>query len=168
MSAGYFLLMPRQDVAPCYREFLRLWKEAGHAHQPRLGYWSLVYVDQSDEIALEKALPHAMESLALLFSVGKGASQEGTAKMFEGRGEGGAAELVRNLTDRDYVLENDLIFIGSPETVAAKIEAAAQEGVFNMLFCEMNFGQLEESALMRSIRLMGESVIPRLRSCDIV
>ena len=88
--------------------------------------------------------------------------------MFEGRGESGAAELCRNLTDPDYVLDNDLVFIGSPDTVAAKIEKASQEGVFNTLFCEMNFGQLDQTDLMRSIGLMGESVIPRLRSCDIV
>ena len=68
----------------------------------------------------------------------------------------------------DYVLNNDLIFIGSPDTVAAKLEKASQEGVFNTLFCEMNFGQLEDADLMRSIRLMGESVIPQLRSCDVV
>ncbi|NQZ99817.1 MAG: LLM class flavin-dependent oxidoreductase, partial [Myxococcales bacterium] len=167
-SVGYFVLMPRQEVAPRYREFLRLWQKAGHAHRPRLGYWSLVYVGESDEAALATALPHAMEALSLFFSVGKGASQEGTVKMFEGRGESGAAELCRNLTDPDYVLDNDLIFIGSPDTVAAKIEKASQEGVFNTLFCEMNFGQLDQTDLMRSIGLMGESVIPRLRSCDIV
>lgn len=165
-SVGYFVLMPRTEVAPRYRRFLEQWKEAGHSHKPRLGYWSLVYVDESDEAALEKALPQALEALSLFFKVGKGASQENTVKMFEGRGESGAAELVRHLLDAEYLLENNLIFIGSPETVAAKIEAAAQEGVFNTLLCEMNFGSLAQEDLMRSIRLMGESVIPKLRAVD--
>ncbi len=166
-SAGYFVLMPRSDVAPRYREFLEHWKAAGHAHKPRLAYWSIVYVDETDEIALAKALPHALESLALFFSVGKGASQANTVKLFEDRGEPGAAELVKNLLDPDYLLENNLVFIGSPETVAQKIEAAAQEGVFNTLFCELNFGRLPEADLMRSIRLMGEEVIPKLRGVDV-
>ena len=165
-NAGYFVLMPRKEVAPRYRKFLEQWEQAGHSHRPRLGYWSLVYVDETDEIALEKALPQALEALSLFFSVGKGASQEGTVKLFEGRGEPGAAELVRHLLDPDYLLENNLIFIGSPDTVAAKIEAAAHEGVFNTLFCEMNFGRLQSDDMMRSMRLMGEEVIPRLRDVD--
>jgi alkanesulfonate monooxygenase SsuD/methylene tetrahydromethanopterin reductase-like flavin-dependent oxidoreductase (luciferase family) len=165
-SAGYFVLMPRSDVAPRYRKFLEQWELAGHSHKPRLGYWSLVYVDETDEAALAKALPHALEALALFFSVGKGASQANTVKLFEGRGEQGAADLVKHLLDPEYLFDKNLIFIGSPDTVASKIEAAAQEGVFNTLFCELNFGQLPEADLMRSIRLMGEEVIPKLRGVD--
>jgi alkanesulfonate monooxygenase SsuD/methylene tetrahydromethanopterin reductase-like flavin-dependent oxidoreductase (luciferase family) len=165
-SAGYFVLMPRKEVAPRYRKFLEQWKAAGHAHKPRLAYWSIVYVDETDEAALAKALPHALEALSLFFTVGKGASQANTVKLFEGRGEHGAAELVQHLLDPDYLFDNNLIFIGSPDTVASKIEAAAQEGVFNTLFCELNFGQLPQQDLMRSIRLMGEEVIPKLRSVD--
>jgi alkanesulfonate monooxygenase SsuD/methylene tetrahydromethanopterin reductase-like flavin-dependent oxidoreductase (luciferase family) len=165
-NAGYFVLMPRPDVAPRYRRFLEQWEEAGHSHRPKLAYWSLVYVDETDEIAMKKALPHALEALSLFFSVGKGASQEGTVKMFEGRGEHGAAELVKHLLDPDYLEEKNLIFIGSPETVTRKIQAAAEEGVFNTLFCELNFGALPKDDLMQSIRRMGEQVIPDLRDFD--
>ena len=58
------------------------------------------------------------------------------------------------------------MFIGSPETVATKIRAAAAEGVFNVFMGEFNFADLPEADLMRSIRLFGERVIPALRGYE--
>ena len=58
------------------------------------------------------------------------------------------------------------MFIGSPDTVAAKIRAAAQAGLFNTIMGEFNFADLPEAELMRSIRLFGEKVIPALRDYE--
>ena len=88
------------------------------------------------------------------------------AKMFVGRGEPGASEIMANLFDADYLLKHDLVFIGSPDTVAAKIRAAAQAGLFNTFMGEFNFADLPESDLLRSIQLFGEKVIPALRSYE--
>ena len=88
------------------------------------------------------------------------------AKMFVGRGEPGASEIMQHLFDADYLLKNDLVFIGSPQTVAAKLRAAAEAGVFNVFLGEFNFADLPEDALMRSIRLFGEQVIPALRGYE--
>jgi len=49
------LLLPRTEAAPRYQEYLRLWKEAGHQQKPNIGYWTLVYVDETDELAVEGA-----------------------------------------------------------------------------------------------------------------
>jgi alkanesulfonate monooxygenase SsuD/methylene tetrahydromethanopterin reductase-like flavin-dependent oxidoreductase (luciferase family) len=88
-------------------------------------------------------------------------------KMFVGRGEpGGASEIMRNVFDPDYLLKHDLVFIGAPETVAAKLHAAAQSGLFNTFMGEFNFADLPEADLLRSIRLFGENVIPALRSYE--
>jgi alkanesulfonate monooxygenase SsuD/methylene tetrahydromethanopterin reductase-like flavin-dependent oxidoreductase (luciferase family) len=73
---------------------------------------------------------------------------------------------MRNVFDPDYLLQHDLVFIGSPETVAAKLRAAAQSGVFNTFMGEFNFADLPEADLMRSIRLFGEKVIPALRGYE--
>jgi alkanesulfonate monooxygenase SsuD/methylene tetrahydromethanopterin reductase-like flavin-dependent oxidoreductase (luciferase family) len=86
--------------------------------------------------------------------------------MFVGRGEPGASEIMQHLFDAAYLLEHDLVFIGSPETVAAKIRAAAEQGVFNVFMGEFNFSDLPEADLMRSIRLFGEKVIPALRGYE--
>ncbi len=63
----------------------------------------------------------------------------------------------------NYLLDRNLVFVGSPETVAQKLKAAAGEGLFNTLFGEFNFGALSEDDLMRSITLFGTQVLPRLR-----
>ena len=63
-------------------------------------------------------------------------------------------------------MENNLVFVGSPETVTKKIKEAAEEGFFNVLSCECNLGGIPEEDLMRSIRLFGTEVIPALRDFD--
>jgi alkanesulfonate monooxygenase SsuD/methylene tetrahydromethanopterin reductase-like flavin-dependent oxidoreductase (luciferase family) len=88
------------------------------------------------------------------------------AKMFVGRGEPGASEIMQNLFNAEYLRKHDLVFIGSPETVAAKIRAAAAEGLFNVVMGEFNFADLPDADLMRSIRLFGEKVIPALRDYE--
>ena len=86
--------------------------------------------------------------------------------MFVGRGEPGASEIMQHLFDGDYLLKHELVFIGSPQTVAAKIRAAAQAGLFNVFMGEFNFSDLPEYALLRSIKLFGEQVIPALRGYE--
>jgi alkanesulfonate monooxygenase SsuD/methylene tetrahydromethanopterin reductase-like flavin-dependent oxidoreductase (luciferase family) len=88
------------------------------------------------------------------------------AKMFIGRGEPGASEIMQHLFDADYLYKHDLVFVGSPDTVAAKIRAAAQAGLFNTFMGEFNFSDLPEADLMRSIKLFGEKVIPALRGFE--
>ena len=73
---------------------------------------------------------------------------------------------MRNLLDPEYLLENDLILLGSPETVARKLRDFANEGMFNTFFGEFNFGDLGEDELMRSIRLFGTEVMPVLREFE--
>jgi hypothetical protein len=50
--------------------------------------------------------------------------------------------------------------------VAAQLRAYALEGSFDTLLGEFNFGFLPEDKLLRSIRLFGEEVIPRLRDFE--
>ena len=88
------------------------------------------------------------------------------AERFIGRGEGGAAVLMANLFNPDYIMEHELVFIGSPETVTKKLRAAAEAGVFNTFMGEFNFSDLPADDLMRSIRLFGEKVMPALRDYE--
>ena len=56
----------------------------------------------------------------------------------------------------------DRLFFGSSETVIAKLKRAASMGL-TPISNWMMFGGIEHEKLMRSIRLMGEEVIPALR-----
>lgn len=54
------------------------------------------------------------------------------------------------------------MFFGSPQTVIDKFKRLADLGVTHISNWMM-FGGLEHDKLMRSVRLMGEEVIPALR-----
>ncbi|MGB6730701.1 MAG: LLM class flavin-dependent oxidoreductase, partial [Xanthobacteraceae bacterium] len=171
INSGYFLVYPRADAAPRYRKFLADWQATGHAQKPNIAYCTVVYVDETDDKAIETALFRASRAYEGFLAPPKPDETfeeraKEHAKMFVGRGEPGASEIMQHLFDGDYLLKNDLIFIGSPQTVAAKIRAAAEAGVFNVFMGEFNFADLPEDALARSIRLFGEQVIPALKGYE--
>src|SRR5215813_14090369 len=171
INPGYFLVYPRADAAPRYRKFLADWAATGRPRAPKIAYSTTVYVDESDDKALDVALARAARAYEGLLPPPKpGETYEERvrehSKKYIGRGEPGASEIMANLFDADYLLKHDLVFIGSPETVAGKIYAAAKSGLFNVFMGEFNFSDLPESDLMRSIRLFGEKVIPALRSFE--
>ena len=169
VNTGYFLLFPRLDAAPRYRTFLADWKKAGWEHKPNIAYSTVVYVDETDEKALATALTEAGRAYRGFFPATDGGvaqAQLVTAELFEQRGEPGAAEVIRHLLDPDYLLENDLILIGSPDTVTRKLKEYATEGMFNTFLGELNFGDLAEDDVMRSIRLFGTEVMPALRDFE--
>jgi alkanesulfonate monooxygenase SsuD/methylene tetrahydromethanopterin reductase-like flavin-dependent oxidoreductase (luciferase family) len=171
INATYVFLFPRSEAAQRYGDYLRRWRAAGHHGKPRIGYWMMVYVDETDERAIATARPHIVAAgrrflHAEPFDGPFEAQHRRLADFFDRRGEPGEAETFRNLLNFDYLFERTLVFVGSPEKVASKIHAAAREGSFNTLFCEFNFGDLAEAELMRSIRLFAEQVIPQLRDYE--
>jgi alkanesulfonate monooxygenase SsuD/methylene tetrahydromethanopterin reductase-like flavin-dependent oxidoreductase (luciferase family) len=171
IHSGYFLVYPRADAAPRYRKFLADWRAAGWEHKPQIAYTSICYVDETDEKALDTALYRASRAYEGFLARPKpGESFEervaAFAEKFIGRGEPGASEIMANVFNPDYLYKHDLVFIGSPDTVAAKLRAAAEAGVFNVFMGEFNFSDLPEPELMRSLRLFGEKVIPALREYE--
>jgi alkanesulfonate monooxygenase SsuD/methylene tetrahydromethanopterin reductase-like flavin-dependent oxidoreductase (luciferase family) len=168
VNVGYFLISPREDCAPRYRQYLENWKKAGHPGKPKIAYSTVVYVDETDEKALKTALAEAGQAYrGFLPETDDPAElkrfQQEHAQRYIERREFGAADIALHLLDADWLLAHDLILIGSPDTVAKKLKKIATEGVFDTFFGEFNFGQLGEADLMRSIRLFGEQVIPQLR-----
>jgi alkanesulfonate monooxygenase SsuD/methylene tetrahydromethanopterin reductase-like flavin-dependent oxidoreductase (luciferase family) len=171
INPGYFLVYPRTDAAPRYRKFLADWAAGGWNRKPNVAYSTVIYVDETDEKALDIGLLRASRAYEGLMPPAKpGESFEARAnahaQKFVGRGEPGASEIMSNLFDPDYLMKHNLIFVGSPETVAERLRAAAAEGLFNTFMGEFNFSDLPEADLMRSIRLFGEKVIPALRGFE--
>jgi alkanesulfonate monooxygenase SsuD/methylene tetrahydromethanopterin reductase-like flavin-dependent oxidoreductase (luciferase family) len=171
MHTGYFLLFPRDEAKIRYAPYLAGWRAQGHAGTPNIAYSTVVYVDETDAAALAAAKEDAGRAYKGFFSASEDwdevrAKQAQTAEYFRSRGEPGAAEIIMNMLDADYLIEHDLVLIGSPQTVADKLRAWADQGSFNTFFGEFNFGDMPEAALMRSIRLFGEHVIPQLRDYE--
>jgi alkanesulfonate monooxygenase SsuD/methylene tetrahydromethanopterin reductase-like flavin-dependent oxidoreductase (luciferase family) len=171
INVGYFILFPRHQAAPRYRRYLADWKAAGWPGKPNIAYSTVVYVDESDAKAQRIALADAGRAYAGFFGsfddpAALKAEQEKRAQFFEERGEAAGAEIMRNLCDPDYLIAKDLVLLGSPETVTRKLRAFAEEGHFNTFFGEFNFGNLAEADLMRSIRLFGTEVLPKLKDFE--
>jgi alkanesulfonate monooxygenase SsuD/methylene tetrahydromethanopterin reductase-like flavin-dependent oxidoreductase (luciferase family) len=168
VHTGYLFFLPRERVAPRYREYLRLWNEARHAFKPNIGSWVLVYVDETDAKAIAKAKPWFEYCFTKVF----GTRAEGgigylrLAENHAKRGDPDAAEIARHVIDLDYLRDRKLAFVGSPQTVIEQIKAAATEGVFNTVPGEFNISPIDEEDLMRSIRLFGAEVIPALRAFE--
>jgi alkanesulfonate monooxygenase SsuD/methylene tetrahydromethanopterin reductase-like flavin-dependent oxidoreductase (luciferase family) len=171
INPGYFLVYPRADAAPRYVKFLEDWKKVGWPKKPNIAYCTIVHVDETDAKALSVGLARAARAYEGFLpppKLGETFEQRVRehAKKFIGRGEPGASEIMANLFDPEYLMKHELAFIGSPDTVANKIRAAAQAGLFNVFMGEFNFSDLPEDDLMRSIRLFGEKVIPALRGYE--
>jgi len=168
LNTGYFLIYPREDAAPRYQKFLEDWQKVGWDHKPNIAYCTLVYVDETDEKAIDKALKFAARAYeGFLPPALPGESFEDRvarhSEKFNQRGEDGAAVIMANLFDPDYLMDNDLVFIGSAETVTAKLRKYSKSGVFNTFMGEFNFHELAEEDVMRSIKLFGKEVMPELR-----
>jgi alkanesulfonate monooxygenase SsuD/methylene tetrahydromethanopterin reductase-like flavin-dependent oxidoreductase (luciferase family) len=165
VHTGYLFLVPRHEVAPRYREYLRLWREAGHQGKPNVGYWVLVYVDETDDKAVMKARGYFSYCFTKVFGTRAdgGIGYQRLAENFMKRNDPGGAEIAKNSANLDYLLEHNLAFVGSPKTVAEQIKAAANEGLFNTVLGEFNIGDIAEEDLMRSIKLFGTEVVPALR-----
>ena len=171
VNTGYFLVVPRKDVAPRYRKYIADWEKAGHANKPNIGYSTVVYVDETDGKALDKVRIRASRAYESFLPDAKPGETfksrvDRFADRFIERNEHTTAALVQDLFNPDYILENDLMFIGSPETVTRKLHKAAEEGLFNTFMGEFNFSDLPEEDLMRSIRLFGEQVMPALKDYE--
>jgi alkanesulfonate monooxygenase SsuD/methylene tetrahydromethanopterin reductase-like flavin-dependent oxidoreductase (luciferase family) len=168
VHTGYLFLVPRGDVAPRYREYLRLWKEAGRQDKPDIGYWVLVYVDETDAKAIEKAKPHFEYCFTKVFGTRAdgGVGYQRLAENHLKRGNPCGAEIALHAIDVEYLTARKLAFVGSPQTVIAQIKAASEEGVFNTVLGKFNFGALADEDIMRSIKLFAAEVIPALRGFE--
>lgn len=171
LNTGYFLLFPRDVARERYAPYIAGWKANGWPGKPKIAYSTVVYVDETDEKAMRVAAADAGNAYRGFFSTSDDVEevrkkQQETAEYFRSRGEPAAADIILNLLDIDYLVEHDLVLIGSPDTVTRKLRDWAKQGTFNTFFGEFNFGELGEDDLMRSIQLFGSEVIPKLRDYE--
>jgi alkanesulfonate monooxygenase SsuD/methylene tetrahydromethanopterin reductase-like flavin-dependent oxidoreductase (luciferase family) len=125
-------------------------------------------VDETDDKAVERARHYFVHCFTKVFGTRAdgGIGYLRLAENFAKRGDPGGAEIARHAVDLDYLLEHNLAFVGSVQSVTEKIAAAAAEGLFNTVLGEFNIGDIAEEDLMRSIRLFGTEVLPALRNFE--
>ena len=109
----------------------------------------MTHVAPTDEEALE-ALPYVRWQIR---------AQRGLNRHDVTNGAVDATPFEGELDDEAFL---DRLYFGSPETVIGKFKRASEAGATHISNWMM-FGGIEHEKLMRSIRLMGEQVIPALR-----
>ena len=171
INTGYFISCPRHEAGPRYRKFLADWQGAGHpaSRTSPTAPWSMSTrpTRRRSTTALFRA-SRAYEGLLPLAAPGE-TFEDRVGK--QRRASPRAASPARprsctNIFNPDYIMEHELVFVGSAETVAKKLRKAAEIGFFNTFMGEFNFADLPEADLMRSIRLFGEKVMPALRDYE--
>ena len=60
--------------------------------------------------------------------------------------------------------EKDQMIFGGPETCVEKLRILSEKAGINNLICWMNYGDLDQETVHRSMRLFAEAVIPAFRS----
>ncbi|GII66824.1 luciferase [Sphaerisporangium krabiense] len=155
------MIVPRSALGLVYRHYVRWWQEAGHPGKPDIGYWTLVHVADDDEEAVERAAPHVIHTLTKVLGYGRNTS-EPIGGGYGRRAALSTDDILRHAGDMNFLMEHNLVFAGSPATVADQIRRAAQEGCFNTLLGEFNFGSLDWRELSGSMRRFAEEVIPAL------
>jgi alkanesulfonate monooxygenase SsuD/methylene tetrahydromethanopterin reductase-like flavin-dependent oxidoreductase (luciferase family) len=145
-----------------YREALRSAKPVGKKVNGKAAVFTLVHVAPTDAEAYARAeegfmwyIEHVFGALAELaaWQTGKPTTSYDYLKMMKVNPE--------EMTFR-YMVDNDRIVVGSPETCARKVAAFEQTGA-DQLICLMQAGGMPIPAVDESIRLFGEQVIPRFR-----
>lgn len=119
---------------------------------PSLALQCMTHVAPTDEEALE-ALPYVRWQTR---------AQRGLNRHDVTNGAVDATPFEGELDDDAFL---DRLYFGSPETVIEKFRRAADAGATHISNWMM-FGGIEHEKLMRSIRLMGEEVLPVLRDLE--
>ena len=164
-NANFGAFMRRdQEVAETFGLFREVCREAGHTQEsmPRTYLTRSVYVAETDEKAYEEIasyLPQAYawgdtkyDSIPNLgyFNVETTDNQRVKGQsMFRGTQSG-----------IDFWLENNLAYVGSPETVIQRIKESQKLIGYDVLGGRFSFGPMSDEMVTKSIRLFGEKVIP--------
>jgi probable LLM family oxidoreductase len=130
--------------APFVELYRRALAEFGHEPQP-VGVHSHGYVARSDRQALDESWPHYAEMHA---KIGR---ERGWPPMSREQYDAGAGP-------------DGALFVGSPETVAAKIVKLARALGLTRFDMKYSVGTLPHELLMTSIELYGSDVAPLVRA----
>jgi alkanesulfonate monooxygenase SsuD/methylene tetrahydromethanopterin reductase-like flavin-dependent oxidoreductase (luciferase family) len=157
------MLLPRSMLGLVYRHYLDWWQAAGHQAPPNIGYWTLVYVAPTDEEAVSHAFGHIIHTLTKTLGYGQADVQRSGSPVTGSSGLS-TADILAHAGDISFLQHHNLVFAGSPDTVIRQVKAAAEEGCFNTLLAELNFGDMTDAELEASATLFSTEVMPALRA----
>jgi len=155
--------------AKAVEKFLNVYRQtaAGHGYEAsdyQLGWAVPIYVDESDEKAIEVARPH-FETFRNLFlrmplemvmppGYSSVSSMQRVAK---------AKEQITGKLTIEQAIDMGMLICGKPSTVLDQLAAHHDAIRFGTLLCMMQFGTLPEAETRASMERFARDVMPRLR-----
>ena len=165
-DTGYLFFRPQVEARERLTPWVLDWTTHGHGRDPRIMFETLVYVDVTDDAAISRGEDLILSSIHEIYGGRFGGGGTALAAVLEKAGDPGQAEIRRHMFDFQWLLDEGIVIVGSPATVAERLGKAARDGLFNVFAGEFNVGHITEEELMRSIRLFGEHVVPELVDID--
>lgn len=159
-------------IAEKFAKWRDMWKAQNHeGPMPMTFLTRHVHVAETDEQAHEEASPNLVMSNP---SVGDDPGKDSIAETRLGHGKGGRFAGESGTPERDEIkrvfqecarsydfwIDNGIAIVGSPETVAKKIEAQRQLIGHDIFSARHRFGRLPEESSRKSLKLFCEEVMP--------
>jgi len=150
-------------IAEKFNMWRRLWKDAGHkSPMPRTFLTRAVHVAETDEQAREEAAPYIVQAYAYGLDRLERTRVGGFSRGVPDNPD--VKEIMRVFqgmtTGLDFWMENGLAHVGSPETVAKRLEKSHKLIGFDVFCGKHRFGEIPNEMVEKSIRLFGEKVLP--------
>jgi len=139
----------------------------------RAGYAQLVCVSETDEQAEKDYAEHAMYFFAKCMHIARrfveapgyrtvASLKAGLRSQLDGSAKFGSELVGEGLGWKDFV-ERGYIIAGSPDTVAEKLNEAAQELHVGNIVLINQVGSMPRELLMKNLQMFAEEVMPKLR-----
>jgi alkanesulfonate monooxygenase SsuD/methylene tetrahydromethanopterin reductase-like flavin-dependent oxidoreductase (luciferase family) len=153
------MIIPRAAMGLVYRHYIDWWREEEQPGLPRIGYWSLVHVAETDAEAEARAAAQVTDTFVNTLRYGR-VKRSGTSAAPASRLS--TPDILAGSGDFRFLMDNNLVFVGSPRTVAERIKEAAAEGCFNTVLGEFTFGDIAGAESIASMELYSREVMPLL------
>jgi alkanesulfonate monooxygenase SsuD/methylene tetrahydromethanopterin reductase-like flavin-dependent oxidoreductase (luciferase family) len=159
---GNFLVYDH-EIAETFRQYREVCREFGHTEESMpLNYlFRCVYVAETDEQAHREMTTYLPQAYAWGENKYNSIPNLGSYDHGGDRTRANYQEIFRGMrTGIDFWLDNNLAYVGSPETVIQRIRETQKLTGFNVFGARFRFGAMSDEMVMNSIRLFGEKVIP--------
>jgi alkanesulfonate monooxygenase SsuD/methylene tetrahydromethanopterin reductase-like flavin-dependent oxidoreductase (luciferase family) len=156
-----------EEMVDKFAHYRRIWAECGHpGPMPRQMVVRPVHVAETDAKAREEAEPYIRDYYALgrdlvtNTRIGFGSDARGKGVDNTRYTRANAKIFAQSRQSYDFWVDNGLAVIGSPETVARKIEESQRRIGYNVFVVSHHIGAMPTPLVDKSIELFGKHVIP--------
>ncbi len=162
-------------VARKFDLYRKIWRECSHpGPMPRVFLQRQVHVAETDAKAEEEAKEFLVsrEGSPVFFGggpiektrIGWGTHARGMGRDLERPDDKARGQtLGRAAHDYEFTIESGLALVGSPETVARRLEAGKKLIGYDIFAANHEIGRMPRELVDKSIRLMGKEIVPAFK-----